>query len=155
MDVTVVWHLAFPVFLVLTGLLAGVLFAVEIAVVPMLGRLAGPEFTVVHRLLDPGFDPLMPRISKVGLLAGIAAAILAPTLASSVLTWAAIAALVGVAVVSEAVNVRLNRVIDSWDGDRPPEDWQPVRRRWARANRVRTLFAVASFLLAVLAAALS
>lgn len=55
------------VFLLLTGLLAGTLFTVEVAVVPTLGALPGERWVQVHTLLDHRFDPMMPRINMVTL----------------------------------------------------------------------------------------
>ena len=58
-------------FLLGTGALAGVLMAVEMAMVPMLCALRGERWIEVHRLLDPGFDPLMPRVNKGVLALGL------------------------------------------------------------------------------------
>lgn len=140
------------VFLLLSGVLAGVLFSVEIAVLPMLGKLSGEQFTRIHRLLDPGFDPLMPRMSKVALAAGALAAVFTPSAAATLLLGGAVAAVIAVAVVSELYNVRMNRDIDTWDSLRPPRSWARTRARWGRFNRVRTCLAVSAFVLAAAAA---
>jgi uncharacterized membrane protein len=136
------------VFLVLVGVLAGVLFAVDRAVVPALAALPASGYRTVHRLLDPRFDPLMPHLSKVALAAGTVLVVFGDGLAARVAFGVAVAGVAGVAVVSEAFNVRMNREIDRWDGERPPERWQQVRARWGRANRVRTAFSLVAFLAA-------
>lgn len=132
-------------FIVLSGLLAGTLFMVEIAVVPTFGALPPDRWVQVHRLLDRRFDPLMPRVNKVALV--ICAGVIvfvdgAPAKAAFAVAGLGI---VGVAVVSEAYNVRLNRQVEGWDVRALPPDWSRLQTRWASANRVRTLFAVLGF----------
>ncbi|MFA1548315.1 anthrone oxygenase family protein [Actinomadura chokoriensis] len=141
-------------FLLLSGVLAGVLFTVERAIVPVVGVLPAERYVQVHRLLDRRFDPMMPRVNKVSLAvcAGLVAA--AGGVWPRVVIACAGLCIVGVAVVSEGWNVRLNRVIDGWDPAAPPADWPSVRARWAVANRARTLLAVAGFGAAIAGAAL-
>ncbi|MBM9508203.1 anthrone oxygenase family protein [Actinacidiphila acididurans] len=135
--------------LLLTGALAGVLVAVEIAVVPMLGALPGERYVQVHRLLDPRFDPLMPTVNKVALGAGVVLTVYAPGAAARAAFAVAEAGLIGVALVSELSNVRLNRSIDTWEPDRLPQGWARSRDRWARSNRHRTWIALAAFAAAI------
>lgn len=140
--------------LLLTGALAGVLVAVQIAVVPMLADLPGDRFVQVHRLLDPRFDPLMPTVDKVALGVGAVLTAYAPTGQARVAYAVAEAGLVGVALVSELSNVRINRSIDTWRTDQLPLSWAETRDRWARANRHRTWIALAAFTAAIVAVAL-
>ncbi|HEY5836880.1 DUF1772 domain-containing protein [Streptomyces sp.] len=135
--------------LLLAGALAGVLVAVEIAVVPMLADLPGERYVQVHRLLDPRFDPLMPTVNKVALGAGLALIVFAPGAQARVAFAVAEAGLIGVALVSELSNVRINRSIDTWETDRLPGTWAMTRDRWARSNRRRTWIALAGFAAAV------
>jgi uncharacterized membrane protein len=143
------------VFLLLSGTLAGVLFAVEVAIVPAAAALPGERYVQVHRLMDRRFDPLMPRVNKVTLAVCVALVIMVGGIWPRIAIALAGLCIVAVAVVSEGWNVRINRVIDRWDPHAPPEDWPAVRARWAAANRVRTLFAVAGFGVAILGTALS
>ncbi|WP_433172878.1 anthrone oxygenase family protein [Actinoallomurus sp. CA-150999] len=140
-------------FLLGTGSLAGVLLAVEMAMVPMLCALRGDRWVEVHRLLDPGFDPLMPRVNRVVLALGIVLIVVAGPAPARVAFGLAVAGIVGVALVSELRNVPMNRRIDAWAADGLPDDWPRLRERWARANRLRTLFAAAGFAAAVCGAA--
>jgi uncharacterized membrane protein len=142
------------VFLLLSGILAGVLFTVEVAIVPAVGALPGERYVQMHRLLDRRFDPLMPRVNKVALAICVALVILAGGAWPRIAIALAGLCIVGVAVVSEGWNVRINRVVDRWEPETPPEDWNVTRTRWAAANRVRTLFAMAGFGAAILGAAL-
>lgn len=138
----------------LSGALAGVLLAVEIAVVPMMGALSGDRYVQVHQLLDPRFDPLMPAVARVAMGTDVALTVFAPGAGARVAFGAAEAGLIAVALVSELSNVRLNRSIDTWDPDRLPGTWARTRDRWARSNRYRTLLAVAAFAAAITGAAL-
>ncbi|NUR04721.1 MAG: DUF1772 domain-containing protein [Streptomyces sp.] len=138
------------VFVLCTGVLAGALIAVERAIVPMLMRLPRQTWSDVHRLLDPGFDPLMPTVNKVALATGLGLAVLAPGAAAKAAFAAALAGVVGVALVSELRNVRMNRRIDGWAADGEiPDDWAALRARWARANLLRTVFAGLAFCVAL------
>ncbi|WP_406384927.1 anthrone oxygenase family protein [Streptomyces sp. NBC_01618] len=129
-----------------TGVLAGALIAVERAVVPMLLRLPRQSWSEVHRLLDPGFDPLMPTVNKVALAAGLGLSFLAPGAGAKAAFATALAGVAGVALVSELRNVRMNRRVDAWaEAGEIPEGWETLRDRWARANQLRTAFAVLAF----------
>lgn len=154
MAVGVLLDVLLAVFLLLSGTLAGVLFAVEVAIVPAVGALPGERYVQVHRLLDRRFDPLMPRVNKVALAVCALLVVVAGGLWPRVAIALAGLCIVGVAVVSERWNVRFNRVVDRWDAEAPPDGWQGIRARWAAANRVRTLFALAGFGVAILGAAL-
>ncbi|MFE6165483.1 anthrone oxygenase family protein [Streptomyces sp. NPDC056486] len=129
-----------------TGVLAGALIAVEQAVVPMLLSLPRQTWSDVHRRLDPGFDPLMPTVNKVALAAGLGLSFLAPGADAKAAFASALGAVVGVALVSELRNVRMNRRIDAWaEAGEIPGGWGALREAWARANRLRTAFAVLAF----------
>lgn len=138
------------VYLLLAGALAGVLLAVEIAVVPMLGALPGERFVQVHRLLDPNFDPVMPRANKLALAIGVALLIFHGDLALKISIGIAELCVIAVALVSELANVRINRRMDTWNTSALPSDWGSVRAVWFRANRARTAFAVVGFAAAVI-----
>ncbi|MFR9776127.1 anthrone oxygenase family protein [Micromonospora sp. MS34] len=133
-------------FVLCTGILAGALVAVDRAVVPMLLHLPRQTWSEVHRLLDPGFDPLMPTVNKVALVTGLGLTLLAPGTAARAAFATAFAGVAGVALVSELSNVRMNRRIDEWAAvGEIPDGWRALRARWARANRWRTASAVLAF----------
>ncbi|GLW63927.1 hypothetical protein Arub01_21710 [Actinomadura rubrobrunea] len=155
MSLDTVVDLLLGLFLLLSGALAGVLFAVETAIVPAVSALPGDVYVRVHRLLDRRFDPMMPRVNKVSLAVCAALVVLAGGVWPRVALACSGLCIIGVAVVSEGWNVRMNRVIDGWDPAAPPPDWSRVRARWAAANRVRTLLAIAGFGAAVLGSALA
>jgi uncharacterized membrane protein len=141
-------------FLLLTGILAGTLFTVEVAIVPALGSLSAERWVQVHTLLDKRFDPLMPRINKVSLVICAALVVFAPGPAAKVAFALGGLCTIGVAVVSEAFNVRMNRHVSSWDPGALPVEWLGLRARWASFNRVRTIIAVVGFASVIVGAVL-
>lgn len=143
------------VFLLLSGILAGTLFTVEVAIVPTLGALTGDRWVQVHTLLDKRFDPMMPRLNMVSLVICAALVVLADTPAAKVAFALGGLFTVGVAVVSEVFNVRMNKHLNRWDPQRLPPEWLGVRTRWASWNRVRTVFAVAGFASAIVGGVLT
>jgi uncharacterized membrane protein len=137
------------IFLLLSGALAGVLFTVTVAVVPVIRQLPGAQYAQVHQMLDKRFDPMMPHLNKVSLALCVALAFLVDGTWPTLSVVVAGVCIVGVAVVSERYNVRINRAIDRWDPECPPADWTAVSSRWARANHVRTVIAIAGFGIAI------
>ncbi len=148
-------QLLIAVFVLLAGLLAGVLFAVETAIVPTIRALAPEPWVNVHILLDRRFDPMMPRINKVALAIGAVLVIFTPGIGAKIAFGVAAICIIGVAYVSEAYNVRMNKKIAAWDLTDLPHDWTAMRSRWASANRVRTLIAIAGFVATITAVALA
>ncbi|GAA0538103.1 DUF1772 domain-containing protein [Paractinoplanes ferrugineus] len=142
-------------FLLLAGLLAGVLFTVEMAIVPTIRALAADPWIRVHVLLDRRFDPMMPRMNKVALAIGLVLIVFVPGPATKVAFAAAALSIGGVAVISEVYNVRLNKRIAAWPVGDPPAEWPEVRARWARANQARTLVALGGFAVTIAAVALA
>lgn len=148
-------QLLIAVFVLLAGLLAGVLFAVEMAIVPTIQALAPEPWINVHILLDRRFDPMMPRINKVALAISAVLIVFTPGIGAKLAFGVAAVCIVGVAYVSEAYNVRMNKKIAAWDLADLPQDWGALRARWASANRVRTLIALAGFVATIAAVALA
>jgi uncharacterized membrane protein len=87
----------------------------------------------------------MPRVNKMSLAVCASLVVLAGGAPAKVAFAAAGLGTIGVAAVSEAFNVRLNRRLEAWDTTALPAEWPQLRSRWASANRVRTLLALAAF----------
>lgn len=148
-------ELLIAVFVLLAGLLAGVLFTVEVAIVPTIRALAPEPWINVHILLDRRFDPMMPRINKVALAISLVLIVFTPGVPAKIAFGVAAVCIVGVAYVSEVYNVRMNKRIAAWEITDLPADWGSVRTAWASANRVRTLIALAGFAATIAAVALA
>lgn len=65
-------------------------------------------------------------------------------------TAAAIAALISI-LVTRFGNVPVNRLMRVWEAGRPPENWREILDRWNMFNNIRTVFALASFILVIIA----
>lgn len=66
--------------------------------------------------------------------------------------WAAAAAFLVAVLITVTVNVPVNAATGRWDPEAPPADWAVLRRRWERAQGVRSGALLAGFLLLCLAA---
>jgi uncharacterized membrane protein len=128
-----------------SGTVAGALFAVARAVGPAMRELPGTTYVRLHQLLDPHFDPFMPRVTMLTLAAAPVAAVLTDSIAARALFAAGFIATVTVAVVSQTGTVRINRDIHTWNLAALPAQWSQVRENWLRANVIRTVFAVTAF----------
>jgi uncharacterized membrane protein len=136
-------------FVTACGVLAGVLFCVAMAVVPVLGTFPPDRYIQAHVLLDRRFDPLMPRLNKAALAMCAVLVVFSHGYPDKLAFLFAGLCVVGVAVVSELFNVRMNREVGTWDPSRPPAGWHLLRARWAAANRARTVLAIVGFAVAV------
>ncbi|MET0425262.1 MAG: DUF1772 domain-containing protein [Actinoplanes sp.] len=131
--------------LVGSGLVAGVLFAVALSVLPGLFAMPPGRYVYAQRLIGRNWDPTMPIVvlTSVALDIGLAVA----TGGSQRRLFALCAVLlVGVSVVSHFCNVPINRRVKSLDPDRMPADWQDPRPVWRRWHLLRTVLAVLALL---------
>lgn len=119
-----------------SGVVAGVLFAVALSVVPALSALPADRYVAMHQLIGQRWDPTMPLLvlSSMALDVGLAVP------ATSARQWFALGAvaLLGVAVVSHFANVPINRAVKSLDPGGLPPDWTDPRPVWRRWHLVRT-----------------
>jgi uncharacterized membrane protein len=129
--------------LVGAGILAGVLFATAISVVPAAAALPAGQYVRLHKLLGRFYDPTMPLISVSALVSNaVLATALGPDTTTRRLFGLSAALLFGVAVVSQTRNVPINRRVKVLDADALPADWRDPRRQWRDWNLVRTVLAI-------------
>ena len=98
------------------------------------------------------------QIVVVGaLLGGIVLAILAQGIYSfsGELAIAGSLCYVAVLAIASSTNVRINKQIEGWSVQSPPDDWQPIRARWVRFHIVRTLFSLPGLACYILACLVS
>ncbi|GAA3501767.1 DUF1772 domain-containing protein [Streptomyces prasinosporus] len=137
-----------------TGLVAGVLFAVAVSVMPALIAMPPDRYVSTHKLLGRHYDRIMPFI-VTGSTAIDAALAIRGSGTGRTLFAAAALCMAGVAVVSQTRNVPINnRVKRTEPGDIGP-DWQDPRTRWRDWHLVRTCCAVAGCTLSAAAVVLS
>lgn len=140
--------------LVGTGILAGVLVAVAVSVLPALFALPASRYVETHQLLGKGYHPTMPLITAVALVCDLALAAIAPSGPSRVLYLGAAVLLFGVGLVSQFRNVPLNRAVNRLRPDALPDDWEDPRPPWRSWHMVRTWFSLCALVLTSAAAVL-
>ncbi|HET8647287.1 MAG TPA: DUF1772 domain-containing protein [Vicinamibacteria bacterium] len=130
-----------------SGVVAGVLFAVALSVLPGLFAMPADRYVYAHRLIGRNWDPTMPVIVLSSALVDLALVPLAPSQAAAWLFAAAAVLLVGVSVVSHFANVPINRQVKALDPDRLPLDWRDPRSLWRRWHTLRTVLAILALVL--------
>jgi len=119
-----------------SGVVAGVLFAVALSVLPALFAMPVDRYVYTHKLIGRNWDPTMPVIVLSCMVIDVVLAVVAP----SGTAWFAIAAvaLLGVSVVSHFCNVPINRRVKSQDPADIPAGWRDPRPVWRRWHLLRT-----------------
>lgn len=140
---------------VCSGLVAGGLTLVALAVVPVFEQLPVADWSGIHRALDRHVDRFMPALTILAIVTGAVAAFLAPGTTLRVVLVAGVAGDVVVAAVSQVLNLPLNREVRGWDPRAPPATAGDVRRRWVRFHRLRTAAGVAAMALFTVALAIA
>ncbi|MDJ0346941.1 DUF1772 domain-containing protein [Streptomyces sp. H10-C2] len=136
-----------------TGIVAGVLFAVAISVMPALIAMPVDRYITTHRLLGRRYDHIMPYIVTTSVAVDIFAAVRTESTASRPLFALAAVFMVGVAVVSQTRNVPINNRVKSQDENNISPDFQDPRLQWRNWHAVRTTFAIVALVLTAAAVA--
>ncbi|WP_460071170.1 anthrone oxygenase family protein [Streptomyces sp. YKOK-I1] len=137
-----------------TGLVAGVLFAVALSVMPALIAMTPERYVDTHRLLGRRYDRIMPFIVTGSVAIDVGFAVRA-TGTDRLLFAAAALCMAGVAVVSQTRNVPMNRVVKRTRPQDLGPDWRDPRPAWRDWHLVRTCCAVAGCALTAAAVVLS
>lgn len=124
------------VVLVGSGVVAGVLFAVALSVLPALFAMPADRYVYTHRLIGRNWDPTMPVIVLSCMVIDVVLAVVAPF--STAWFAVAAAALLGVSIVSHFCNVPINRRVKSQDPADIPAGWRDPRPVWRRWHLLRT-----------------
>ncbi|MET8869448.1 DUF1772 domain-containing protein [Nonomuraea sp. NPDC004580] len=127
--------------LVGSGVVAGVLFAVALSVLPALFAMPADRYVYTHQLVGRRWDPTMPIIVLTSMVLDIVLAVLTRAEPAALFATAAVL-LLGVSVVSHFCNVPINRVVKSLDPDKVPPDWRDPRPLWRRWHLLRTALAL-------------
>ncbi len=125
---------------VTSGAIAGVLFAVALAVLPALFAMPPSQYVYSHQLIGKRWDPTMPVLVLGSTVLDVVLAFLVPDRAW--LFGAGAIALTAVSVVSHFCNVPINRVVKRLDPAEIPDGWADPRPLWRRWHLVRTGIAV-------------
>lgn len=125
-----------------SGLVAGVLFAVALSVMPALIAMPADRYVEARQLLGRNYDPTMPILVGTSTVLDVALAVLARTGSARALFAVSALLLLGVSVVSQTRNVPINRRLGKLDPDAIPREWDDPRLRWRNWHLVRTGFAL-------------
>lgn len=136
---------------IMNGIIAGIHIG---SVLPETGvrRFTAREYVRYHQELDKEMARAMPVVGNVALAAGIAAIVAGRNGRERRLASVALACGVAEVALTITKNVPLNREVQTWDADNPPEQWANVRDRWMEGHRVRTVLSLVGFACSVAAA---
>jgi uncharacterized membrane protein len=142
---------------VFAALATGGLMANWIGLGRAMSRLSVSSYVEFHQATNRTFDPYMPIVVVGALLGGIVLAILSPGIhsLSGELAIAGSVCYVAVLAVGLPTNVRINKQIEGWSVQKPPDDWSPIRARWVRFHIIRTLFSLPGLACYILACPVS
>jgi uncharacterized membrane protein len=120
-----------------------------------MSRLSALTYVEFHQATNHKFNPYMPIVVIGAILGGIVLAILSQGIHSlpGALAIAGSVCYVAVVAIALSTDVRINKQIEHWSVESPPDDWKPIRARWIRFHILRTLFslpALACYILACL-----
>ena len=127
-----------------SGIVAGVLFAVALSVLPAMAAMPADRYVYTHQLLGRNWDPTMPVVVLTSTVVDVLLAVFAEPRA---LFAAAAVLLLAVSVVSHFCNVPINRRVKSLDPAGIPADWSDPRPLWRRWHLLRTALAVVALVL--------
>lgn len=126
------------VVLVGCGIVAGVLFAVALSVVPAFLALPPDGYVKTHQLIGRHFDKVMPPLVGLCVVADVILAVRADGPAHRAPFVAAAVLLAGVSLVSQFGNVPINRTVKAQSASALPEGWLDPRPRWRAWHLLRT-----------------
>ncbi|WP_327008406.1 DUF1772 domain-containing protein [Dactylosporangium sp. NBC_01737] len=129
----------------LLGLYAGGVFFVVVA--PSLGRLPGPAYVRYWQALNTDYGRAMPPLLLTCAVLLLATSALSYGRGRLVfgITVGVLLLVVATVVLTVTQLEPLNRLADTWDADRLPDDWAAARDRWLTLHAVRTVIAVVAF----------
>jgi uncharacterized membrane protein len=149
----VIAHILDIVVLVGSGIVAGVLFAVAISMVPALLAMPPDRYVEASKLLGRNWDPTMPIIVLTSTVAAAALAVVGPTAATRAAFGVGAVLLLAVSGVSHLANVPINRQVNRLDSGAIPAGWDDPRPLWRRWHLLRTGLSLAALIVNSLAVA--
>ena len=132
--------LLFGVAIFFSGILAGGVVTVSLAMIPALWSFDPRTEFRVHKIFNPLPDYYMPHACFISSFAGIGVLIAADHLSSTskALIWVALGVAFAVIVISLAGNRRINLIIRRWDRAELPDGYAHMRRVWDIAHWTRS-----------------
>jgi uncharacterized membrane protein len=128
--------------LVGSGIVAGVLFAVALSVVPAFLAMPPDRYVQTHKLVGRYFDRVMPPLVITCTVVDVVLAASSAASSARSLFGVAAALQVGVSLVSQFGNVPINRTVKRLSPADIPSGWVDPRPRWRAWHLARTSLAV-------------
>jgi hypothetical protein len=127
-----------------SGILAGAVVTITLAVIPALHEFSPEDDFRVHRVFNPLPDYYLPHSLFISLIAGTAALATSDGRSGAGRAAAIAAVVISVAIIliSHRGTRPINLVIRRWSGEGLPRGYEHMRRRWDMAHRARTVFCV-------------
>ncbi len=124
----------------LTAIVAGVFFAAQFALIPAMHGLSTRLSVELHQRYGAAIDRWAPWVALTPALCAVALLVMNHDFGqlSTVFTTVGLLGTVSIGLVSELVNMPINRRIASWSLEAIPSDYARLRRRWERAQVLRT-----------------
>jgi uncharacterized membrane protein len=144
-----------PFALLGNGITAGIMLSTVIGIVPLTLVLPYRQYVQTIQFLWPRYDPFMPAVHGLTLVADGVLTFTAKAGAGRSLFGAATVTLAAVMIISVAKNVPMNRYVMSLDPGAEPADWprRDPRPRWRAWNLARSGLALLALALNAAAAA--
>lgn len=129
------------------GLGAGVVLATVIGVVPWMLSESYRNYVSSVQFMWRRFDPLMPMLIGISLVADVFLVFFAEGISSRILFGISASSLAIMMSISIFKNVPINRYVTSLNPQRRPDGWDKndPRKKWRKWNTSRALFAVMAF----------
>jgi uncharacterized membrane protein len=140
------------------GLYAGILLGDLAGTAQARPQLSGSSFVQLQQIIHSRFVFIMPALVAATVLAGLTWLFFIRSNRRSPEFWLVSAAMAGVLfclILTRLVNVPLNDQLVTWSVAFPPPNVHALWMPWEGAHAIRTVVAVAAFVLAVVALALA
>jgi uncharacterized membrane protein len=142
--------------LMLAAFATGGLMVNWIGLARAMARLSSASgYTALHQATNQTFDPYMPIVVVGALLGGLVLVAVSPGIhtASGQFALAGVFCYAAVMAIGLPTCVRINKLVEDWSVQAPPDNWTAVRARWVKFHILRTLFSVpalASYIVSIL-----
>ncbi len=130
------------------GLAAGIFLGDRMGASFARPELSASSFVQLQQIIHMNFVRMMPPLLLAAIVAGLAWLLLIRAQRRSPEFWlvmAALAAMIGVAVLTRTINVPINDQLMTWSVEAPPANLREVWSRWEAAHTVRTILWLAAF----------
>jgi hypothetical protein len=133
------------------GLLTGAMMEVAVADIPMFLELLPETFIVVHRGIDRHKHPYMPAYTIIAIITALGELWFYRSFWEILCIIVGVICILSVGLISELINVPLNRKMHAWASDSAGEEvLLSMRGKWIRAHYLRTAAGILGFFVLLL-----